>query len=198
MSATKMLAIPIIHLSRIFTAFSPSGIVRTVDSRSNGSFTARMTIKTAVAAGTVTLLLSCHRAVPLGHADFLLPWTGEKVEFPPDISIKTTCGRAGEEGKIKGFVKSARIVAAEVANGFVLAALTLEVYEVYKPAPVYEHMKEQTQPCQHWGTSWSRALKKCGPRCRVFKQCCLHPDVTDITEHGDASTRHSLSATAFV
>jgi hypothetical protein len=85
-------------------------------------------------------------------------------------------------------LKSARIVAAEVANGFVLAAHTFEVYEVYKPASVYEHMKEQTQPCQHRGTSWSRALKKCG-RCRVFKQCCLHPDVTDITEHGDAPHR---------
>ena len=40
--------------------------------------------------------------------------------------------------------RSARIVAAKVANGLVLAALTLEVYKVYKPAPVYEHVKEQT------------------------------------------------------
>ena len=93
-------------------------------------------------------------------------------------------------------LKSARIVAAEVANGFVLAVLTFEVYEVYKPASVYEDMKEQTQPC-HWGTSWSRALKNAGPRCLVFKQSCLHPDVTDITEHGDASHRRlrRISAT---
>ena len=48
-------------------------------------------------------------------------------------------------------LKSARIVAAEVANVFVLAALTFEVYEVYKPASVYQHMKEQTQPSKHWG-----------------------------------------------
>jgi hypothetical protein len=39
-------------------------------------------------------------------------------------------------------LRSARIVAAEVANGFVLAAHTFEVYEVSKPASMYEHMKE--------------------------------------------------------
>lgn len=85
--------------------------------------------------------------------------------------------------------KSARIVAAEVANEFVLAGLTFEIYEVYKPASVYEHMKEQTQPCQHWGTSWSGAPNRRGPHCGVFEQCCLHPDVTDITEHGNAPHR---------
>jgi hypothetical protein len=44
-------------------------------------------------------------------------------------------------------LESAWIVAAEAANAFVLAAHTFEVYEVSKPASVYEHMKEQTQPC---------------------------------------------------
>src|SRR5690242_7983925 len=34
-----------------------------------------MTIKTALAAGTVAVLPSRHRAVPPGHADFLLPST---------------------------------------------------------------------------------------------------------------------------
>lgn len=82
--------------------------------------------------------------------------------------------------------KSARIVVAEVANGFVRATLAFEVYEVYKPASVHEHMKEQTQPCQHRGTSWRRAFRKCGPPCRVFKQRCLHPDVTYVTAHRDA------------
>ena len=56
-------------------------------------------------------------------------------------------------------LESTRIVAAEVANGFVLAALTFEVYEVYKPASVYEHMKEQTQPCQHRGPPGAALLR---------------------------------------
>ena len=45
----------------------------------------------------------------------------------------------------------ARIVAPEEANGFVLAALAFafELYKICKSASVYEHMKEQTQPCQH-------------------------------------------------
>ena len=56
-------------------------------------------------------------------------------------------------------LESARIVAAEVTNRFVLAALTFEVFEVYKAASVYEHMKEQTQPCQHRGTARTGLLR---------------------------------------
>jgi hypothetical protein len=49
---------------------------------------------------------------------------------------------AAQSGPDRTTVKSTRIVATEIANGFILAALTLEFGEIDDSATVHQHVQE--------------------------------------------------------